>query len=157
MTSQGIMLGLVSFLHNLFTVVWVGGLVVIALTILPAARKTFGVGPQTKKLMAAILERQKVWVYISMVGLFITGVIQARSESAFTGLMHFDTSYGVLTSIKHLLTLAMIAIALYRSMVLGKKAEQATPQQSKLSLQLIMVNAGLGVSVLLLSGLMAAF
>jgi hypothetical protein len=51
----------------------------------------------------------------------------------------------------------MIAIALYRSLVLGKKAELATPQQSKMSLQLIMVNAGLGVSVLLLSGLMAAF
>lgn len=157
MTSQGILLGLAIFLHDLFTVVWVGGLLMIALTILPSARKVFGNGPQMKKLMVAIQQRQSVWVYISMVGLFITGIVQARSETAFTGLMHFDTTYGVLTSIKHLLTITMIAIALYRSLVLGKKAEQATEKQSKLSLQLIMVNTGLGVFILLLSGLMAAF
>jgi putative copper export protein len=150
------MLGFISFLHNLFSVVWIGGLIMIALTLLPSAREVFGHGPQTKKLMSAILRRQRVWIYISIAGLFITGIIQARAQPDFTGLMHFNTPYASLTSIKHLLTIVMVAIALYRSLVLTKKTETATPQQSKLSMQLILVNASLGVVILLLSGFMSA-
>jgi len=156
MAPQQIILGLAIFLHDLFTVVWVGGLVVFALTLLPAARKVFGNGPQLRDLMNEILRRHRVWVYISMVGLFLTGIIQARREPAFHGLMRFDTPYSALTALKHVLTFAMIAIALFRSLRFAGKAESATPQQNKMSMQLIFVNAILGVLVLLLSGLLAA-
>ena len=156
MAPQQIILGLATFLHDLFTVIWVGGLVVLALTLLPSARKVLGGGQQTRALMNEILRRHRVWVYISMVGLFITGVIQARGEPAFHGLMRFDTPYATLTAIKHLLTFAMIAIALFRSLKFGKQPESATPQQYQFSLRLIFINAVLGLLVLLLSGLMAA-
>lgn len=156
MAPQQLVLGLAVFLHDLFTVVWIGGLVMISLTLLPAARDMFETGSQTQKLMLGILRRHRVWVYISIAGLFITGVIQGRSEPAFNGLMRFDTLYGTLTSIKHLLTVAMVGITLFRSRMAGKKEEAATPQQMKMSLQMITVNAVLGVGILLLSGLMAA-
>jgi uncharacterized membrane protein len=156
MTPQEIMLGLAVFLHNLFTVVWIGGLVMISLTLLPSARDLFGKGTQTQNLMNGILQRHRIWVYISIVGLFITGVIQARVEPGFNGLMRFDTLYGTLTSIKHLLTFAMVGITLFRSLAAGKKGKDATPKQMKQSLQLIMVNTVLGVGILFLSGFMAA-
>ncbi len=156
MTSQEIMLGLAGFLHNVFTVVWIGGLIMIALTLLPAARQALGNGPQLRALMNAVLQRQRVWVYISIAGLFITGLIQARAEAAFGGLFRFDTVYAGLTSVKHLLTFAMVAIALFRSLVLGKKGGAATAEQSRRSVQLIYTNAILGVLILLLSGFMAA-
>lgn len=156
MTSTEIMLGLAGFLHNVFTVVWVGGVIMIALTLLPAARQAFGNSPQLRSLMGAVLQRQRVWVYISIAGLFITGLIQARAQAAFHGLFRFDTVYAGLVSVKHLLTFAMIAIALFRSLALSKQGGNATAEQSKRSITLIYVNAVLGVLILLLSGFMAA-
>lgn len=155
MTLQGIMLGLAGFLHNVFTVVWLGGVIMIALTLLPAARQAFGNGPQLRTLMSAVLQRQRVWVYISIAGLFVTGLIQAGADAAFEGLFRFTSTYAALISVKHLLTFAMVAIALFRSLVLSKKGETATPAQSKQSLKLIYINAILGVLILLLSGFMA--
>lgn len=155
-TSQQILIGMAGFLHNLFTAFWVGGLLMISFTLLHASREAFGSGPQTRDLMKAILRRHRVWVYISMVGLFISGMIQARTQPAFNGLLRFDTLYSTLISIKHLLTFAMIGIALFRSLVVGKKLEKSEPQKMKQSLRLIFINTGLGVAVLFISGLIAA-
>ena len=38
MSPQFIVQGLAGFFHNLFTVVWVGGLVMIVITFLPSAK-----------------------------------------------------------------------------------------------------------------------
>lgn len=156
MTGQQILIGIAAFLHNIFTVVWVGGLIVFVITLLPTARAIFGNSPQTRNLMSAVLKRHRIWVYISIAGLFITGIIQARLTPGFSGLMQFDTLYSTLTSIKHILTFVMIGIALYRSLIVTRKAENATPKQYQMSLVLIFINAVLGVLVLLFSGLMAA-
>ncbi|PKO04283.1 MAG: hypothetical protein CVU41_17810 [Chloroflexi bacterium HGW-Chloroflexi-3] len=156
MTSETFILGLAGFLHNLFTVIWIGGLIMILITVLPVAKNTLEDNKLTQKLMHGILKRQRVWVYISFVGLFLTGLIQARMTQNFSGLMRFDTAYSSLVSIKHVLTLAMIGIAVFRSVVFGKKGETATPQQNKLSLKLVFLNAFLGVVILLLSGFLAA-
>ena len=156
MSPQFIIQGLAGFLHNIFTVIWVGGLVMILITFLPAARGVFGNGQQTADLMNAIQKHHRIWVYISIVGLFVTGVIQARAEPTFSGLLRFDSLYSTLTSIKHLFTFTMVSVTLYRSLVFGKKLENPDPQLMKKSLQLIIVNASLGVGVLLISSLMAA-
>jgi len=152
MESQQIITGLAAFFHNVFTVIWVGGLVMIVITLLPSAREVFGNGPQTRDLMATVLRRHRVWVYISIVGLFITGILQARIQPDFHGILRFDTTYSTLTSLKHLLTFAMIAIALMRSFVMTKKAGTASPQQNKRSFQLLFINVFMGLLVLLISG-----
>jgi len=156
MSTQLLVLGLSTFIHNLLTVVWVGGLIMIVITIIPSAQDVFGTGPQTRDLMMAINKRHKLWVYISIFGLFVTGMIQARVEPNFKGLLSFDSLYSSLTTIKHLMTFLMIAIALYRSQIMGKKLSTPDKKLMKQSFQLIIINAVLGVGVLLLSGLMAA-
>lgn len=157
MSPQFIVQGLAGFLHNLFTVVWVGGLVMIVMTFLPSAKDVFGKGSQTRDLLIAINKRHNKWVYISIIGLFVTGVIQARAEPTFNGLLRFDSLYSSLTSIKHLLTFLMVGIALYRSLVIGKNLGSAKPNVMKQGMRLIVANAALGVIVLLISGLMAAY
>ena len=44
----------VTFLHDLFTVVWIGGLIVTGLFVLPAAKKLFGMSPQTRQFIQAV-------------------------------------------------------------------------------------------------------
>ncbi len=154
MNQYQVITGLAGFFHNLFTVVWVGGLLFIVLTAIPAARRAFGKGEQTHKLMNAILRRNRPWVYGCIAGLVITGLVQARFEPAFTAPFHFDTPYKTLLAIKHLLTIAMAAVALFRSLVMGPKLETAGHPMMQRSVKWIALNAGLGVVVLALSSLL---
>ena len=153
MSAQTIVFALVTFLHDLFTAVWIGGLITLGLTVMPSVKKVLGKGPQTKKLMDAIQKRHSVWVYVSLVGLVITGLLQSNRSPAFLGLFSFGNVYSAVLTIKHILVIAMIAIALYRSLALGGAS---TPSQEKLKATLMILSIIFGVSILLLSGFTAA-
>ncbi|HID64490.1 MAG TPA: hypothetical protein EYP49_17365 [Anaerolineae bacterium] len=152
MPVKQIVFALVTFLHDLFTAVWIGGLITLGITVLPSARKVLGMGPQTKKLMDTIQKRLSVLVYMSIVGLVLTGLLQANRSPAFQGLFSFDNAYSTVLTLKHILVLAMVAVALYRSLVLGRRSGPLTPSQEKLSAGLLFLNIVLGVTILLLSG-----
>jgi putative copper export protein len=156
MPAKQIVFAVITFLHDLFTAVWVGGLITLGITVLPSAKKVLGMGPQTKKLMDAIQKRLSVLVYVSIVGLVLTGFLQANRSQAFQGLFSFGNPYSTVLTLKHILVLAMIAVALYRSLVLGRRSGPSTPSQEKLSAGLLFLNIVLGVAVLLLSGFSTA-
>jgi len=155
MFAEAIRFGLVKFLHDLFTAVWTGGLIALALSVLPAARASLRPGPQTKKLMTAIQGRQSTLIYISIVGLLLTGLLRARRSPEFLGLLAVGNAYSAAMAIKHILVLAMIGVALYRSLILGRKPTPLTQPQEKLNAGLLLANAALGVAVLLVSGIVA--
>nr|MBN1228384.1 hypothetical protein [Anaerolineae bacterium] len=144
---------LMTFLHDLFTVTWIGGLIAMGLVTLPAAKKVFGPGPQTKQFMHAVQKRQSVLVYVSMVGLALTGFLLSKRSPDFTGLFSFASTFSLLLSIKHILMLAMVATALYRSL----SAKQGGAAREKLNFALLVLNIGLGVVILLLTGLLVAY
>lgn len=153
MPTKTIVFALVTFLHDLFTAVWIGGLITLGLTVMPTAKKILGKGPETKKLMNAIQKRHSVLIYVSLVGLVLTGLLQANRNSAFLGLFSFGNTYTAVLAVKHILVLAMIVIALYRSLAL---AQASTPAQEKLKATLLILNIVFGVSILLLSGFVTA-
>jgi len=152
MPNNTIFFALVTFLHDLFTAVWIGGLITLGLTVLPSAKQVLGKGPQTKKLLGTIQKRNSVLVYVSMIGLLLTGLLQANRSPAFQGLFSFVNVYATILSIKHILMIAMIAVTLYRSLAL---AHASTPAQEKLKATLLILNIVFGVSILLLSGFVA--
>ena len=153
MPTKTIVLALVTFLHDLFTAVWIGGLITLGLTVMPSVKKILGKGPETKKLMDTIQKRNSVLIYVSMIGLVLTGLLQANRTSAFLGLFSLGNTYSAVLAVKHILVLAMIAIALYRSLALGKAS---TPAQENLKATLLILNIIFGVGILLLSGFTAA-
>lgn len=91
-----------------------------------------------------------------MVGLILTGLLMAKRRPEFETLFGFSNPYSAGLSIKHILIIAMIGIALYRSLVLGRPKAGMTPEKEHLSLQLVLVNAALALAVLLASGFAAA-
>ena len=147
---------IVTFLHDLFTAVWIGGLITLGLTVLPAVRQVLGKGPQMKELLATIQKRLSVLVYVSIVGLILTGVLQAQRNPAFEGLFAFGNAYSTALSLKHIVVVVMVGVALFRSLVLGRR-ERQTPSQERLSMGLLLVNLVLGVLVLLLTGFSVAY
>ncbi len=168
---------IVLFLHNLFTVVWMGGMIVNAISFMPSVRSTLGPGPEMKKVMAAFRKRQSLFVYISMVGLIVTGFLMSRRSPEFVRLFAFSNPFSIALSLKHILVLIMIGIALYRALILGRQQppapqgkKQPGPGQpgqppkpgagpsgkEKLNALLLSINAVLAVVVLLLSAFVSA-
>jgi len=61
----------VVFLHDLFTAVWVGGMLALALVVLPVAHAALGPGPQLQRLKGALRARLRWPGYVSIVGLAV--------------------------------------------------------------------------------------
>lgn len=151
-----VVFALVTSFHDLFMVIWVGGLIITVISYLPALKSVISNSPQTKSVMTAFQKRQSIWVYISMVGLILTGIMLSRRDPAFIHLFSTGNPYSIALTVKHILILVMIGITLYRSLVLGHKRSVLTPKKEKLSRQLLVINAILSVLVLFSSGAVAA-
>ena len=156
MAAKTLVFAFVSFFHDLFTVIWMGGLVVTVLSYIPALKEALGPGPQIKKVMIAFQKRQSIWVYVSMGGLILTGLLMSNRNPDFEHLFGFGNTYSVTLSIKHILVILMIGITLYRSLILNRNQAMLTQEKERLSFQLLIINAITAIAVLLTSGLIAA-
>jgi putative copper export protein len=106
--------------------------------------------------MAAFQKRQSTWVYISIVGLILTGLLMTNRSPEFEQLFGFGNPYMAALSIKHILVLVMIGITLYRSLILGRAQGPSSQQKERLNAKLLLANVVLAFSVLLASGFVAA-
>lgn len=149
--------GTIKSLHDLFTAFWIGGLLTTTITFLPVFKRLNDKSVAFKKLLPAYHRRLRIIALVSMIGLWLTGLLLSRQSPAFAGLLDFSTTYNVLLTTKHLIIVAMVLISVYRGFILGRKIETFTPKEQKLYAGLLIVTTILGVSVLFLSGIGAVF
>ena len=145
-----IIMTMVRFLHDVFTATWIGGLILMVLVILPGLKKN----PMVKEPKAAVQsvqKRLKVVAIISMIGLALTGMLMSNRTPGFQGLFNFSTSFGVILSIKHILMLVMVALALVRLSLNKKNEKQNSQKIERISAMVLMLNAIVGLGVLFLS------
>ncbi len=150
-------MGLMEFLHNLFTVFWIGGLFTLVFVVMPAIKKTVGMNPDTKKIVGAIKNRLNKIVWISIAGLALTGIPLSISSgpTLFTGFFSLANTYSLLLTLKHIVFILMVIIVIVRGFVLPKASGMAPQKNERLSLSLMMINVALGFIVLLVSGMLA--
>ena len=108
-----------------------------------------------RKAERRLKKRLSALVYASIVGLLATGLLMSNRAPAYLGLFSFGNLYSTLLTVKHILVLLMIGVALYRSLVLGRKSGPPERWQ-KLNAGLLLLNIVLGIGVMLLSGLTAS-
>ena len=154
--AELVILGIVKFLHDLFTAIWIGGLVVMAAVIMPGVKGTLGQGPETKKVMTSIKKKMNNVVWISIVGLLITGILLGQNSPLFGGLLSIANEYSMFLTVKHILIAVMVLNVIIRGHVLERMKNLSPPQVEKYSKVLMLVNIILGLAVLLLSGMLGA-
>ena len=145
---------LISFLHDVFTALWIGGMLALAFSVLPAIKKVLGKSKETQKLNYQIKKKLSILTYISMAGLIITGMFMARQTEAaglYTGFLSFESEYSTLLSIKHLLYFLMISLSVFRSLIVDRVKKFAPEQKQKLNMLTLMLNVLAGLTVLFLS------
>jgi len=120
MSSQELGPAVIAFFHDLFTVMWVGGMITLGVAVLPSARKVFGAGPQVQRLMSAVQTRLRWFVYVSIAGLVLTGILLSKRSADFQGFFSWGDTYSITLSLKHVVVIVMIAVALVRSLALTR-------------------------------------
>lgn len=151
-----IVFGIVRAFHDLFTAMWIGGLLTTALSFMPVFKKFRKKINGLVELLEAYQKKLANFVLISIAGLWITGLLLSKQSPAYSGFINFSSTSNALLSIKHILIFIMIILALYRRFVLGRKLKSFSKNQQKIYGVLLKVNALLGVVVLFLSGIGAS-
>ncbi len=147
-----IVMNVMRFLHNLFTALWIGGLLTMVLDVLPGIRKNEKIcGGKTWLIIEGIQARLRPIAWVSMAGLAITGILLGRSSKEFTGLFNFGTPYMTAISVKHILIILMVVLAFVRLSINKRIQAEQKPELQKASFGVLLLNAVLGVVVLFLS------
>lgn len=111
--------GIISWLHLLGIVTWVGGIFVSVLAMNPA----LGVvsPPERGKFMGAFMRRWMPLVWGAAALTVITGILSARSGIGIAAIFSFSSRYTNLLLLKIILVTVMIIVGAIISFVLGPR------------------------------------
>ena len=153
-------LALSYWLHLIATIVWVGGLALMALVVWPGARAALGPGPEFSDLIRRLQKRFNPLAWGSLAVLVATGLTQMSANKNYDGLLRLTNPWTVAILAKHLAVGAMILIGLYMQVSLqpelarmalleshGRPAPNADAFRRR-ELNLIRLNLACGVVVL---------
>lgn len=142
------------WLHLVATVVWIGGIAFVLMVAMPSAKQVLGA--DANKLMGEVSKRFTLLANKCTVILIITGIILTVFNNRFSE-MNFGNGLNQILALKHVIVVGMVIIHFYRGLILVPKIVKTTSPAKeglqKLSMRMVKVNFGLGLFVLLLSGL----
>ena len=152
-------LALSHFIHVMGTVVWIGGILMTLLVILPGSKAALESPPMVGKLMKEVAKRFTPLANISILLLIATGIIIFYYDKNYTSFLDLKNRWNVVIALKHFFVATMIIIHFYRGLILNPKIEKFSSQPNekqssrlkKISLDLVKVNFALGIMVLLLT------
>jgi uncharacterized membrane protein len=103
-------LSLAYWLHMIATIVWVGGLALLALVVWPAARATLGDGPELAALVLRLQQRFAPLAWLSLAVLVVTGLIQMSASENYDGLLQIANPWAAAMLAKHLAVGGMVGL-----------------------------------------------
>ncbi len=152
--------------HLLATVIWLGGLALMALVAWPAVRQ----GTLAGNHWLALQQRFVPWANGSLIVLLLTGFVQMTNDPNYSGFLAVDSLWAGAILVKHLAFVGMVLIGVYvqwslypdmdRMRLLGEKRPSlAAAEQSKLSrreMKLLRLNLVCAVVVLFFTAVATA-
>lgn len=97
------------WVHLLATVVWLGGIALMAFIAWPALRQ----GTLSSNQWFQMQKRFLPWVNGSLVLLLITGFVQMTNDENYTGFLAIDGVWAWAMLLKHIAYAAMVALTVY--------------------------------------------
>lgn len=154
------------WVHLLATVIWLGGLALLALVALPALRQQ----TLTANQWLALQKRFLPWANGSLVVLLITGFVQMTNDPNYNGFLVIDSVWAGAMLLKHVAFGGMVLVSAYMQAVLypgmervralleskPKLAEVEQAALQKKERQLLWVNLACATAVLLFTAVATA-
>lgn len=154
------------WIHLLATVIWLGGLAILALIALPALRQ------QTleRNQWVEFQKRLTPWINGSLILLLMTGFVQMTVDEHYKGFLIFDSLWAWALLVKHIIFIALAAVTIYLHWVVQPQMDRvlllaqqrpklAAAEQEQLQYReqrLLWTNLVLAVLILLFTAVMTA-
>ncbi|MBI1258646.1 MAG: DUF4149 domain-containing protein [Chloroflexi bacterium] len=149
------------FFHLIATIVWIGGLVVLAIMVLPEARRVLGTNPEFYTLLTRLRKRFFPLSNLSLAVLIVTGLIQMSGDPHYNGLLKITNDWSRAILLKHIAIAGMFVCGLVLQYYVAPDLERATlliehhkgdpvelEKLRRREARLTWINVGLGVLVL---------
>ncbi len=101
------------FFHLVATVIWVGGITVMAWVVYPGSRRVIGDDRLRGALITELNRRFSPLAMIALATLIVTGLSQMAVNPNYTGLLQIDNTWAAAILLKHLAFGAMTLIGAY--------------------------------------------
>lgn len=162
-------LGVSYWLHMLATIVWVGGLALLALVVWPGAQAALGPGPQMAALMQNLHQRFMPLSWMSLGVLMVTGLTQMAGHPRYEGFLQVNNTWAMAILLKHVAVGGMMLVGGYMQWMLHptlvrlallETKGKATPELASLRQQerrLTQINLVCGVVVLAFTAVARVF
>jgi uncharacterized membrane protein len=150
------------FLHITATVVWIGGIFMTLLVILPGSKTALESAPLVGKLMKEIGQRFTPLANMSIWILIVSGLTLLYANRKFISMSDFSTIWNNIIFWKIAVVAVMVCIHFYRGLILNQKIivsathanETKTAGLRKFSLDLVKINLILGIAVLVFTAVL---
>ncbi len=112
--------------HLLAAVVWIGGLVMLVLVVIPGTRRVLSDAPDVETpvqtsadaLLTELERRFTPLANLSLVVLIATGMLQMSMDDNYGGFLKFNNTWAWAMLFKHLAVIGMVLVASYVALVL---------------------------------------
>lgn len=154
-------LALSYFFHLVATIVWIGGLVILMIMVLPEARRVLGANPAFYTLLSRLRQRFFPISNFSLAVLVVTGLIQMAGDTNYDGMLQFSSEWSRVILLKHVAIGGMfvcglalqywVAPALERATLLAEHHKGDAAELERLrgrEARLTWINVVLGIAVL---------
>lgn len=129
MTLPDFALALAYWLHILATVTWIGGLMALAVLVIPAARRTLQPIDYAALLGRVQSNLQRVG-WLSLAVLVGTGLFQMSAHPAYEGFLAISNTWAVAILIKHLVIGLMVLAGGYLTWVVMPALQRIALQRA---------------------------
>lgn len=149
------------FFHLIATIVWIGGLVVLTIMVLPEARRVLGTNSEFYTLLSRLRKRFFPLSNLSLAVLIVTGLVQMSGDTHYDGVLQFTNEWSQVLLLKHIAIFGMIICGLVLQYWVAPSLERATlllehqkgdpaelERLRRNEARLTWLNVGLGVLVL---------
>ena len=130
------------WVHLIATVVWFGGLAVLAMSALPALRQ----GTIDENAWLALQKKLLPWADLSLVLLLLTGFVQMTNDVNYNGFLAVDSVWAWAMLLKHIAYIVLVGAVLYlqfgfypavdrMQVLVEKRPSLAQSEQAKLAKQ----------------------
>jgi len=114
------------FFHLIATIVWIGGLVILTVMVLPEARRVLGENPAFYTLLSRLRRRFFPLSNFSLAVLVVTGLIQMSGDPHYDGVLQFTNEWSRVLLLKHIAIAGMIVCGLLLQYTVAPALERAT-------------------------------
>jgi uncharacterized membrane protein len=143
------------------TIVWIGGLVILTVLVLPAARRTVADHAALLAFTSRLRRRFMPLTHLSLAVLILTGMFQMVGDPNYKGFLEFSNTWSIAMLLKHVSIIGMVGVglilqfgtlpALERAAILLKRGKRDADEYEHLlrrEARLTWVNTFLGMAVL---------